>query len=63
MKEINVYKVKDKTDDNHVAMPLFDLPFKILINGKSQLSGKTTLILNLLNSAIVINLTEKISIS
>ena len=28
MKEINVYKVKDKTDDNHVAMPLFDLPFK-----------------------------------
>lgn len=48
MKEINVYKVKDKTDDNHIAMPLFDLPFKILINGKSQLSGKTTLILNLL---------------
>jgi len=48
MHEFNVYKVNDKTDNNHKAMPLFDLPFKILINGKSQLSGKTTLILNML---------------
>jgi len=48
MHEINVYKVQDKTDNNHQAMPLFDSPFKILINGKSQLSGKTTLILNML---------------
>lgn len=48
MKEINIYKVKDHTDNNHQEMPLFDLPMKILINGKSQLSGKTTLILNML---------------
>lgn len=48
MSKFHIYKVKDKTDNNHEEMPLFDLPFKILINGKSQLSGKTTLILNLL---------------
>jgi hypothetical protein len=48
MKEINIYKVKDHTDNNHQEMPLFDLPMKVLINGKSQLSGKTTLILNML---------------
>lgn len=45
---MHIYKVKDKSDNNHEVMPLFDLPFKILLNGKSQLSGKTTLILNLL---------------
>ena len=48
MKEINIYKVKDNTDNNHQAMPLFDLPMRLLVNGKSQLSGKTTLILNML---------------
>ena len=48
MKDINIYKVNDNTDNNHEAMPLFDLPMRLLINGKSQLSGKTTLILNML---------------
>ena len=48
MSKYHIFKVKDKTDKNHEVMPLFDLPFKLLINGKSQLSGKTTLILNLL---------------
>jgi len=48
MHEFNIYKVKDKSDNNHEEMPLFDLPMRLLINGKSQLSGKTTMILNLL---------------
>jgi len=48
MHDVNIYKVNDKTDNNHQAMPLFDLPMRLLINGKSQLSGKTTLILNML---------------
>ena len=48
MSKFHIFKVKDKTDNNHQTMPLFDLPIKLLINGKSQLSGKTTLILNLL---------------
>ena len=43
-----ILKIKDKTDNYHVKHKLFDLPFRLLINGKSQLSGKTTLILNLL---------------
>jgi len=48
MTKFEIFKVKDKTDGNHVPMPIFDLPMRILINGKSQLSGKTTLVLNLL---------------
>ena len=43
-----IFKVKDNTDNNHQEMPIFDLPFKLLVNGKSQLSGKTSLVLNLL---------------
>jgi len=43
-----ILKIKDKTDNYHVKHKLFDLPFRLLINGKSQLSGKTTLIINLL---------------
>ena len=47
--EYEILKVRDKTDQNHIEMGiLFDLSFKIAICGKSQLSGKTTLILNLL---------------
>lgn len=42
-------KVIDKTDNYYTKIPkLFDLPMKILINGKSQLSGKSTTIVNLL---------------
>ncbi len=48
MAKFQILKVKDKTDGNHTAMPIFDLPFRILVNGKSQLSGKTTVVLNLL---------------
>jgi len=44
----HIFKVKDNTDNNHQEMPIFDLPFKLLVNGKSQLSGKTSLVLNLL---------------
>tara|TARA_R110001599_G_scaffold145728_3_gene328363 strand:- start:219 stop:932 length:714 start_codon:yes stop_codon:yes gene_type:complete len=43
-----ILKVKDAADKYHKSMPVFDIPFKILINGKSQLSGKTTVVLNLL---------------
>ena len=45
---MKIKKVNDTSDNFHKEMPVFDLPFKILINGKSQLSGKTTIILNLL---------------
>tara|TARA_Y100001972_G_C7603019_1_gene302186 strand:- start:70 stop:804 length:735 start_codon:yes stop_codon:yes gene_type:complete len=44
-----ILKVRDKTDGYYKKVDkIFDLPFRILINGKSQLSGKTTIILNLL---------------
>jgi len=43
-----ILKVKDKTDKFYTEVPgLFDVPCRLLINGKSQLSGKTTIILNL----------------
>ena len=45
---MKILKVADSSDAFHKEMPVFDLPFKILINGKSQLSGKTTIVLNLL---------------
>mgnify|MGYP003642193263 CR=1 FL=1 len=45
---MKILRVKDPSDSFHKPMPVFDLPFKVLINGKSQLSGKTTIILNLL---------------
>ena len=49
MKNYKILKVRDKTDSYYTPVEnLFDLPFKLLINGKSQLSGKTTIILNLL---------------
>ncbi len=43
-----ILRVKDNSDSFHQEHFLFDIPFKILINGKSQLSGKTTIILGLL---------------
>jgi len=44
-----ILKIKDKTDNYHKKHKLFDLPFKLLINSKSQIGlGKTTLIINLL---------------
>ena len=48
-KSYKILKVRDKNDTYYTPIErLFDIPFKILINGKSQLSGKTTIILNLL---------------
>lgn len=48
-KSYNILKVRDKNDSYYTPVDrLFDLPFRLLINGKSQLSGKTTIILNLL---------------
>ncbi len=43
-----ILKVKDDSDKFHKAMPTFDIPFKLLINGKSQLSGKSTVLLSIL---------------
>ena len=46
-----ILKVKDSADKFHKEMPLFDIPFKLLLNSKSQIGmGKTTIILNLLLS-------------
>tara|TARA_R110000803_G_scaffold32696_3_gene71884 strand:- start:1457 stop:2200 length:744 start_codon:yes stop_codon:yes gene_type:complete len=48
-KSYKILKVRDKSDGYYTPVDrLFDLPFRLLINGKSQLSGKTTIILNLL---------------
>ena len=50
-KSYNILKVRDKNDSYYTPIEnLFDLPMRLLINGKSQLSGKTTIILNLLLS-------------
>jgi hypothetical protein len=50
-KSYNILKVRDKNDSYYTPIEnLFDLPFRLLINGKSQLSGKSTIILNLLLS-------------
>jgi len=43
-----ILKVKDKADNFHMKHPIFDLPMRLLINGKSQLSGKSTVLLSLL---------------
>ena len=44
-----ILKVRDPSDKNHIKIPILaDLPFKLAIVGKSQVSlGKTTIILNL----------------
>ena len=48
-KSYKILKVRDKNDSYYTPVDrLFDLPFRLLINGKSQLSGKTSVILNLL---------------
>ena len=49
MNKYKILKVIDKTDNYYTPVKtLFDIPFRLLINGKSQMSGKTTIILNLL---------------
>lgn len=49
MSDIKIFKMKDKNEGFHRKKgKLFDLPMKLLIVGKSQLSGKSNLIGNLL---------------
>jgi len=43
-----ILKVKDKADKYHLKHPIFDLSFKLLVNGRSQLSGKSTVLLSIL---------------
>jgi hypothetical protein len=44
-----IYKVKDKSESFYIKKDkIFDLPFRLIINGKSQLSGKSNLLINLL---------------
>lgn len=48
-KPINIYRVKDKKEKYYTKKGLlFDLPMKLLIIGKSQYSGKSSCIVNLL---------------
>ena len=48
-KSLEIYKVKDKNEKVYTPKNLIsDLPFRICIVGKSQLSGKTNLLVNLL---------------
>lgn len=46
---IEIYKVKDKSEKHYIKKgDMFDLPMRLLIVGKSFLSGKTNLLTNLL---------------
>jgi hypothetical protein len=46
---LNILRVKDKNEKHYTTkFPLSDIPFRILVVGKSQLSGKTTFLVNLL---------------
>ncbi len=48
-KSLEIYKVKDKNEKFYTPKNIIsDLPFRICIVGKSQLSGKTNLLVNLL---------------
>lgn len=48
-KQYNILKMKDAGEKFYKVKPIiFDLPFRLLIVGKSQLSGKTNLVGNLL---------------
>ena len=48
-KKYEMLKVRDPSDKNHIKVPILaDLPFKLAIVGRSQVSlGKTSIILNL----------------
>ena len=49
MKTYKILKVKDKAENYYRRKEeIFDLPFRVAIVGKSQLSGKTSLAVNLL---------------
>ena len=42
-----IQKISDFTDKYFIKHDLFDLPMRLLLIGKSQLSGKSTLMINL----------------
>lgn len=49
MKDYKILKINDHTDSYYTKKEdIFDLPFRVLIVGKSFLSGKSTVILNML---------------
>mgnify|MGYP003645376119 FL=1 len=49
MNEIQIYKMKDKNEKFHIKKgKMFDIPFRLLVVGKSQLSGKSNFVANLL---------------
>ena len=49
VKQFTMLKVKNAGDKHYTEKEqIFDLPMKLLISGRSQLSGKSTIILNLL---------------
>lgn len=45
---MKIYRVKDKAEKHYSKHQLFDLPMRLLIVGKSQLSGKSNFIVNLM---------------
>jgi hypothetical protein len=48
-KNLQIYKVKDKAETYYTQKDIiFDIPFRLLIVGKSQLSGKSNIVINLL---------------
>ena len=50
-KKYEVLRIKDKTDSYYHQIPqLFDLPSKVVINGPSHRSGKTTAVINILSN-------------
>jgi len=49
MKDYSILKVKDKTDSYYTHLKdIFDIPYRLIVVGRSFLSGKSTVILNLL---------------
>jgi len=49
MKDYTILKIKDKSDSYYSHLKdIFDIPMRLIIVGKSFLSGKSTIILNLL---------------
>ena len=49
IKKFQIHKMKDSGEKHYTAIAnLFDLSFRVLIVGKSQLSGKTNIVGNLL---------------
>ena len=49
MPKLEIYKVKDKNESHYISKKkIFNLPYRLLIIGKSQRSGKSNYLVNLL---------------